>query len=290
MAYKEELSLVITEDPKLESVLESFKIKCSGVPISDTNSSINVEIWYSDKTALQELALQIGYGTVVNLFGHQHENYFRVSLDFGGRADVDPLQYEHNRMTELLIKNIENEYVAFIENPLLHYLAQYPFKNGKILNSLCSIGASCGKNAKHHSIHGGLLHHTAEMLRLIKSDSNNHKINLEIAITAIIWHDLGKTAIVDEKNPSELKLSNKSPIDHERMGLVLLGKAIGDGNLGMEMNSLEFKILCSTIGNIHNSRIYHDHLSVLREVDRISARFSENNSIMTKGFTEVPIQ
>jgi len=74
------------------------------------------------------------------------------------------------------------------------------------------------------------------------------------------------------------------------MGLVMLGKAIGDGNLGMEMNSLEFKILCSTIGNMHNPRIYQDHLTVLREVDKISAQFSENNLIMTEGFTEVEIQ
>jgi len=56
------------------------------------------------------------------------------------------------------------------------------------------------------------------------------------------------------------------------------------------MDSLEFRILCSTIGNMHNRRIYQDHLTVLREVDKISAQFSENNSIMTEGFTEVEIQ
>lgn len=290
MAYKEELSLVITEDPKLESVLESYVIYCSGIPVSETNFSKFFEIWSSDKTKLQELVLQLTRGTIVKLYGHQHENHFRISLDYGGRANVDTSEYEHNRMMELLIKNIENEYVAFIENPLLHYLAQYPFKNGKILNSLCKIGASCGKRGKHHSINGGLLHHTEEMLRLIKSQSNNQKINLELAITAIIWHDLGKTAIVDENNPSELKFSNQSPIDHEKMGLVMLGKAIGDGNLDMEMNSLEFRILCSTIGNVHNPKIYQDHLKVLREIDRISAQFSENNSVMIEGFTEVPIQ
>jgi hypothetical protein len=290
MAYKEELTLVITKDPKLESVLESYVIRCTGVPILETNFSQNIEIWSSDKKKLQELALQIGIGTIVELFGIQHDNCFRVSLDWKGKAGVDASQYQHNRMMELLIKNIKNEFVAFIENPLLHYLAQYPFKNGKILNSYCSIGASCGKRGKHHSVNGGLLWHTDEMLRLIKSETNNHKINLEIAITAIIWHDLGKTAIVDENNPCELKVSKQSPIDHERMGLVMLGKAIGDGNLGMEMNSLEFKILCSTIGNMHNSRIYHDHLTVLREVDKISAGFSENNSIMTEGFKEAAIQ
>jgi hypothetical protein len=290
MVQKEELTLVVTKDPKLESVMESYVIRCTGVPISETNFSQNIEIWSSDKTKLQELALQIGYGTIVELFGIQRNDCFRVSLDYGGKAGVDTSQYQHNRMMELLIKNIENEYVAFIENPLLHYLSQYPFKNGKILNSLCSIGASCGKRGKHHSVNGGLLCHTDEMLRLIKSENNNHKFNLEIAITAIIWHDLGKTAIVDENNPSELKVSNQSPIDHERMGLVMLGKAIGDGNFGMEMNSLEFRILCSTIGNIHNSHIYHDHLAVLREVDRISAGFSENNSIMTEGFKEAVIQ
>ena len=290
MSYKEEISLVITKDPKLESVLKSHVIRCSGTPISETNFTKNIQIWSSDKIKLQELVLQIGYGTIIKLFGHQHEDHFRVSLDYGGIADVDTTQYEHNRMMELLIKNIQNEYVAFIENPLLHYLAQYPFKNGKILNSLCKIGASCGKRGKHHSIHGGLLHHTDEMLRLVKSESTNRKINLEIAITAIIWHDLGKTAIIDENNPSELKFSNQSPIDHERMVCLMLGGAIARGDPNFNTDSLECRILSSTIGNMHNLRIYQDHLAVLREVDKISAQFSENNSIMTEGFTEVAIQ
>ena len=290
MSYKKEISLVITTDPKLESLLKFHVIRCSGTPISETNFTKNIQIWSSDKIKLQELVLQIGYGTIIKLFGHQHEDHFRVSLDYGGIADVDTTQYEHNRMMELLIKNIQNEYVTPIENPLLHYLAQYPFKNGKILNSLCKIGASCGKRGKHHSINGGLLHHTNEMLRLVKSESNNHKINLEIAITAIIWHDLGKTAIIDENNPSELKFSNQSPIDHERMVCLMLGGAIARGDPNFNTDSLECRILSSTIGNMHNLRIYQDHLAVLREVDKISAQFSENNSIMTEGFTEVAIQ
>ena len=41
---------------------------------------------------------------------------------------------------------------------------------------------------------------------------------------------------------------------------------------------------------MHNPSIYQDHLAVLREVDKISAQFSENNSIMTKGFKEIAIQ
>ena len=56
------------------------------------------------------------------------------------------------------------------------------------------------------------------------------------------------------------------------------------------MDSSECRILCSTIGNMHNSRIYQDHLEVLREVDKISAQFSENNLIMTEGFKEVTKQ
>ena len=81
MAYKEELSLVITEDPKLESVLESYVIYCSGIPVSETNFSKIFEIWSSNKTELQELVLQLTRGTTVNLFGHQHENHFRMTFD-----------------------------------------------------------------------------------------------------------------------------------------------------------------------------------------------------------------
>ena len=170
MAYKEELTLVITKDAKLEPILESHVIKCIGTSILETNSVQNIEIWSFDKTALQELVLQIGCGTIVKLFGLQNDNCFRVSLDYGGRVDVDTSQYEHNRIMDSLIKKIQNEYISFIENPLLHYLAEYPFKNGKILNSLCKIGASCGKKGKHHSINGGLLFHIDDMLRLIKSE------------------------------------------------------------------------------------------------------------------------
>jgi hypothetical protein len=290
MAFKEEISLVVTKEPILDPIMKSYVIKFTGSTLSQNNSIQKVEVWSSDKKELQKLVLQLGHGTTVKLFGHQRDECFRVSLNFGGKADVDVTQYEHDRIVELMIKKIHSEYISFIQDPLLHYLAEYPFKNGSMLNSLSRIGASCGVYGKHHSVNGGLLFHMDEMLRLLKADTSNHQINIEIAIVATIWHDLGKIAIVDEDNPSKIKIPKESPIDHERMGLVLLGKAVGESNLSIEMDNSTFRILCSTVGNVHNLGIYQGHLELIRNIDQISAKFSEDNSLMTMGFKEVIIQ
>jgi len=290
MSYKEEISLVITNEPRINKLGKSFVMKFNCSNIISNNSHQQVEVWSNCKLALQESSLKLTIGTSVKLFGHLRPDCFRVSLDYGGKIDTNVEDYEHNILVELIIKKIHTEYISFIQDPLLHYLAEYPFKNGNMLNSLSKIGASCGIRGKHHSVNGGLLFHMDEMLRLLKSDTSNPQINMEIAIVAIIWHDLGKTAIVNENNPSQLKISNKSPIDHERMGGILFGYAIGESGMGMDRDSIPLKILISIIANIHNKPIYHDHLALIRNIDKISAGFSENNSIMTEGFKEVVVR
>lgn len=274
----------------MERVLDSYVVRFDGSTLIQNNEHRQIEIWATSKSELQELSLKLRIGVCVKLFGHLRIDCFRVSLDYGGKVDVDVEHYEYNIAIESIIKKILNDYVSHIQDPLLHYLAEYPFRNGWMLNSISKIGASCGTYGKHHSVKGGWLYHVEETLRLIKTDTSRCQINIEIAIVAAIWHDIGKIALVDEYNPSELKIPIEAAIDHERMGLILLGKAVGESNLGMETSSLSFAILGSTIGNIHNKRIFHDYLTLIREVDQVSARFSENNSVMISGFKEAITQ
>ena len=110
------------------------------------------------------------------------------------------------------------------------------------------------------------------------------------AIVAVIWHDLGKVSLVDEQNPSTLKIPTEAIIDHERENLFLLGKAVGQSQFSRQKENRSLRILASTIGNVHNFRIYQDHVALIRQIDAISAKFSSENKISNGGFNEVVAQ
>ena len=277
--------MIVTGPATITPRLESFRLDFPAVEWG--NDEQWVEVWSYDEKQIKNIYLHLGIGTPVEVFGGKYGEKIRVSLDHGGKFTVESENYQLNHKNDLTIRNIKNQFIANIQNPLLHYLADYPFRNMQMLRGLSNIGASCGGISAHHCEPGGLLNHIEEMLRLLISDQSTTNVNIEIAIVAVIWHDLGKIAIVDENNPRFLKNPPESAIDHERMGLVLLGKAIGESQFSIEAESDPiFRILCSTIGNVHNQKIYQNHVKLLRAIDGFSAGFSLNNSIGNGGFKE----
>ena len=210
-----------------------------------------------------------------------------VSTDYGHVIGPINKNCLTARYTSLLIRDIRNV-VNNLNNPFKKHLAEYPLRNGRLLESLCKIGASGGIYGKHHSFPGGLLIHIHEMLTLLKSEILSED-DYETMVVLIMLHDIGKCLTFDIDDPTKIVSKQSQSCHHHANNLIILTDAVRGYPETNEFHDSDLlKTLKSVLANITTDpkNSYGKFHDLLRRLDRLSAISGELDKSMVRKFPQ----
>ncbi len=162
----------------------------------DKTGSLLIKYWGTDDRFTEKIYESIKEGDVVHVKGTYHrDNSPYISID----ADYDDIEIVKDYDSERFVPSSENrdevmrelmKLVEEIEDPYLSKLLDSIFSDEEFLDNFKnSPGAASGA----YAYLGGLAEHTLRVAKICGELSRIYNLNRELAITAALLHDIGKT-------------------------------------------------------------------------------------------------